>query len=484
MLTSDLKALWQLDETSGTRFDAWGNKFERDARNTLPNNLVAYWTLDELSGTREDEKGTNHLTDNNTVTQALGKKVRGAQFTRANSEYLSVADNSDISMGDIDFTIAFWFYMDSVPPSSGDTAFNFVAKGSSNVAAQNEYLVRVNNATGLGGTRPIVEFVVANGINSTTLSSTVILSINTWYFVVVWHDSVNDTMNVQINGGAIDSTSRSGGSFDSTHEFTMGNEPTTHGGFHDGRIDEVGIWKRVLTAEERSLLYNSGRGNSYTRSLSLTDNNTVGVNTGIRSRAGQFVRANSEYLNRANNSAIKTGDIGFTVSAWVYLDSKPGNMAIYTKSNDSTDQREFGIDYRNSEDRFRFFVDNDGSPGGIVSLLANSFGSPSTASWHLIVAWHDPEANTINIQINNGTIDSSSHTLGVFVGTSSLGIGAINLDTTPSNFWNGRIDEAVFWKRVLTSQERSDLYNAGRGNTVRAILKSKSPAFGKELVEV
>jgi len=31
----------------------------------------------------------------------------------------------------------------------------------------------------------------------------------------------------------------------------------------DGRVDEVGFWKRVLTAQERTNLYNAGAGNTY-----------------------------------------------------------------------------------------------------------------------------------------------------------------------------------------------------------------------------
>ena len=75
--------------------------FTVDTTCTLPTNLIAYWKLDEASGTRNDSKGANHLTDNNTVTQAVGKVGNAAQFTLANSEYLSIADNADLSAGDI-----------------------------------------------------------------------------------------------------------------------------------------------------------------------------------------------------------------------------------------------------------------------------------------------------------------------------------------------------------------------------------------------
>src|SRR3989344_2206233 len=76
--------------------------------------LVGWWGLDEENGTRNDLVGNNHLADNNTVTQGTGRVGSAAQFTKANGEYLSISDNADLSMGDIDFTICGWMYLDSV----------------------------------------------------------------------------------------------------------------------------------------------------------------------------------------------------------------------------------------------------------------------------------------------------------------------------------------------------------------------------------
>ena len=32
-----------------------------------------------------------------------------------------------------------------------------------------------------------------------------------------------------------------------------------------------------------------------------------------------------------------------------------------------------------------------------------------------------------------------------------------------SRYWDGLIDEVGFWKRILTAQEKTNLYNAGAG---------------------
>jgi hypothetical protein len=76
--------------------------------------LVAYWRLDEASGNATDTKGSSTLTDNNTVTSAAGKISTSRQFTAANSEFLSIADNAALSTGNIDFWIGGWIYNDSL----------------------------------------------------------------------------------------------------------------------------------------------------------------------------------------------------------------------------------------------------------------------------------------------------------------------------------------------------------------------------------
>src|SRR5262252_1520277 len=74
-------------------------------------NLISYWKLDEVSGSRVDTKGTNTLTDNNTVTSTTGIINNAASFAAASSEYLSLASNATVQTGDIDFTITAWVKM-------------------------------------------------------------------------------------------------------------------------------------------------------------------------------------------------------------------------------------------------------------------------------------------------------------------------------------------------------------------------------------
>ena len=110
-------------------------------------------------------------------------------------------------------------------------------------------------------------------------------------------------------------------------------------------------------------------------------------------------------------------------------------------------------------------------------MQAGNFGSPSTAAWIFIVAWHDSSANTINIKVNNGTANSASYSSGVNDDTSPFVLGATN---TGAGFMDGRIDQVGVWKRVLTADEQTFLYNNGNGRAYAGLDMpgSGSPSYG------
>ncbi len=193
----------------------------------------------------------------------------------------------------------------------------------------------------------------------------------------------------------------------------------------------------------------------------LTDNNAVTSNPGKVGNAGQFTRANTEYLSIADNADLSTGNIDFTIAAWVYADTSPNPGAFNViASKENQPPNEWTLGWVQSSNRIVFRIWN---PGDLL-LPANSLGIPSTATWYFIVAWHDAAADTINIQINNGAVDSiGTGGAGPSDTTATFQIGDIGLGS--GNSWNGRIDEVGIWKRVLTAQERADLWNNGLGNT-------------------
>jgi hypothetical protein len=59
-----------------------------------------------------------------------------------------------------------------------------------------------------------------------------------------------------------------------------------------------------------------------------------------------------------------------------------------------------------------------------------------------------------------GTVDSTGSISGPANLTGSFYLGTYDGST---NNWNGQIDEVGYWKRVLTSGERTSLYGGGSG---------------------
>ena len=233
-------------------------------------NLVSYWKLEEASGTREDIHGTNDLTDNNTVTSNTGKIDTAGQFTRANLEYLSIADTASLSITS-SLSINAWIYKDTMVPTSQTYAIvtKWQYDGATNIAsyrliinnndsADDESLTFGKSTTGSDLQTLLVDLDTGFGGE---------LAIQTWYMITgVFDDSAN-TLELFVNATSIGSTSAAGGIADNGTEFEIGSDYETRtndpGRHFNGRIDEVGIWSKALSGAEITSLYNAGAGLAY-----------------------------------------------------------------------------------------------------------------------------------------------------------------------------------------------------------------------------
>lgn len=221
---------------------------------TLNTGLIAYWDMDEASGNALDSETTGtaqDLNDNNTVTSAAGKIGTSRQFTAASSEYFSRINEADLTAGDIDFTWAAWFYLDStgaqrtiVCKSSGDqTAYQL------DITSGNQVRFFIYSSTG-----PAYYMATTSGFSPST---------GTWYFAVGWHDATANTVNVCVNDGTVYSTSTTGSApISNGSSLTIGSYQSASL-FWNGRIDEVGFWKKKLSAAEITELYAGGAGKTY-----------------------------------------------------------------------------------------------------------------------------------------------------------------------------------------------------------------------------
>jgi hypothetical protein len=316
---------WRPAATNETQIESWDT--------SLTDSLISYWKLDETSGTRVDSWGTNDLTDNNTVTYVTGVVNNAADFTLANSEYLSIADNPALSASDIDYTISAWVNLKTTSGSQ-----HIVSK--SGTFAEREYILFYDGSRfayyiyDVGGS--VACSATANNLGAP--------SINTWYHLVAWHDATANTCNIEGNNGTPDTAAELGVPSDKTGGFKIGAWLTTPSSFLDGRVDEVGFWKRKLTATERTELYNSGTPVSFPDGTDITN---LQKNGGLNKTTDTIIK-----MEGASSQKITTGISqvdGSTAALW-HLDETSGTGA-YLKDSTSNG--------------------NHGTPTGVTNTVIN-----------------------------------------------------------------------------------------------------------------
>lgn len=201
--------------------------------------------------------------------------------------------------------------------------------------------------------------------------------------------------------------------------------------------------------------------------VDLDDINTVtATSDGKIVNAAVMDQANNEYLQATDASQLNiSGNSSFAITGWIRLNLKLTPKAIIAKwnANGGDPQRQYALIWDNTIDRFQFLVSSDGTT--LSSVTANSFGAPATEIFYFFYVEHDAINDLIRISINDGTVDTTSHTTGIFSSTTLFRIGALQGGAGEDAFqMTGDLDEIGFWNRVLTPEEVSLLYNNGDAN--------------------
>ena len=189
--------------------------------------------------------------DNRQYTPTENTKFRRSsvsgsrQFTAANSEYFTISDNPSLSATEtLPLSIGAWIYLDSLGVERG-----IVTKRSGSVATS-EYSLYVSSTN-------LITFFSSDGSNTIQVASSTVLASGKWYFVFadITPDFPQPTITVTVN--RVTKTVFSLFSFpqDGANAFNIG---AINGSSHfNGKISRVGLWKRLLTTQEKTLLYSN-----------------------------------------------------------------------------------------------------------------------------------------------------------------------------------------------------------------------------------
>lgn len=167
--------------------------------------------------------------------------------------------------------------------------------------------------------------------------------------------------------------------------------------------------------------------------------------------ARSLVRSSGQYFTHASNSDFQvTAD--YTFAAWVYFNSFPAAMAIAIKGQLIAGTCEWALIAGGSS------VLRYGRGGALNSGTVNV---NVTGIWYYVMCWQDSVNLKLGLCVNN----QASPDL--------ISIAAINPpandpfyignDSGTTRYLDGYVDEVGFWKRTLTSAERTTLWNGGAG---------------------
>jgi hypothetical protein len=226
-------------------------------------NLMAWYPLDEASGNALDAHNAHHMTETGgTIAAATGPGgVNGARdFELDDTEYFEVADHADLSMGDIDFSLAAWVRLEG-PQNPRGSLICKTALVVPEYAFEYELLFDGYNNTGkfvfrIASANNFVNFADVHSDDFGVAAGA------TWYFVVARHDATANTIDIGVNAGTPTSEAYSAGCWDSNSPFSIGGGVESVGPL-DGLMAQAGVWKKKLTSDEITWLYNSGAGRTY-----------------------------------------------------------------------------------------------------------------------------------------------------------------------------------------------------------------------------
>ena len=409
-------------------------------------------------------------------------------FELANSESFSIADAAQTGLdpsGNTSFYIACWVKLESEPAA---TAMSIVAKYDFNSdqrcyrleydTTADRFIFRVSS----DGTSTNLSTVTANTFGA--------VSVATWYFLQAYHDATGDVIAISVNNGTFDTTAHSTGVADKAVPFYLGNNSNAQP--YDGLMQSaLFVTGGIPGVANRAALYNAGAGVFYkdrptlsagtyvswwdlveTSGIArdalgvnnLTDNNTVtsaaGLITYTAEDASQFTAANSEYLTRADNASLSTGDVDFAIAGWIYINSLGSVRNIMARTHSSNAAlREYQF-YSNSSNIIGFTIYN--TAGTANTVTASTHGAIVVNTWYFVYAYCNKTGSEIGVQLNRGATNTLAKT--VTVSDVAVGTALGSLPDTAASLWDGRLADIAFYKDGIPSSTVLDeLYQRGFG---------------------
>lgn len=441
------------------------------ARKTVSNNgLVGYWPMEEGAGTQVNDFSGNR--NNGTINNSLilwknGKLGSALQFDSSTQVGVAIPNSQFLNPTNA-ITVSAWIYPTSWPGNN-----RIIQKGSTD----NQY-----RFTAEGG---LLKFEVYTG--SAKAVTTALPAVNKWTHVVGVYDSVN--VKIYVDGNLMNSLASVDPIIATTDQLVIGCKLSavcaTNDGFN-GKIDDVRIYNRALSADEVAALSRSSQiaaarpqtslvssglvgywpfGGNYMnwatgKALDASGNGNDGSITGmststspVQGRVGQalnFDNTDDKIIVQNSTSLNITGQI--TVSAWIYPRSFGG--ANLARIIDKSDTDGYLLLLNNTTGSKALYFLYGSSPVGVTYDNAITLNT-----WQHVLC--TLSGLSVNCYLNGVSLGSYQFGSAPSSGSNaSLGIGGKSSDNTRQ--FDGYIDEVRIYNRALSASEVLQLYNSSK----------------------
>ncbi len=219
--------------------------------NYVPTNgLVGWWPF---TGNANDESGNgNNATNTNATITTDRNGIGNSAYTfNGSSNFIEIPDSQPLRLSNTDFTISFWVNVNTF--SNGSNVTSFLCKRGS--GSNNGWIVDANS-----GDSYALEYCVSSGSNPQVNTITTISS-NVWHNLIVRYSLATQNITFYYDG-VLDSSPSSilptpNSSCSSVLRFGWDTGSPTGPYWLNGKLDDIGIWNRVLTQQEITNLYNA-----------------------------------------------------------------------------------------------------------------------------------------------------------------------------------------------------------------------------------
>lgn len=196
-------------------------------------NLVSYYKLEDIN----DSKGSNTLTNNNTVAFNSGLFNNAADFSSGNTnKSLTRASGSDYFVGDVDKSFSMWVNMTTQPSNAAVSPFSWGNATNRQIAIYNDS----------SGTKTL-------GWNDGTTGANYSYTLTTgaWFNIVYTYLASSKTWKTYVNAVLIGTDT---GGNTAANLFSIGNDQQETSRFLSGLVDDFSIFSRVLNQADINII--------------------------------------------------------------------------------------------------------------------------------------------------------------------------------------------------------------------------------------